>query len=90
MGVQSKNRATGQSRDHKQPGWIYGAIGGADALSQEMDPLCVSAALTWKHKVKRSMKEPVVSNTLADIPHNEYSWRKYGHEPIKGSPHPRF
>ncbi|GKB09702.1 hypothetical protein Tco_0838014 [Tanacetum coccineum] len=41
MGVQSKNRATGQSRDHKQPGWIYGAIGGADALSQEMDPLCV-------------------------------------------------
>ncbi|GJZ35095.1 hypothetical protein Tco_0580912, partial [Tanacetum coccineum] len=29
------------------------------------------------------MKVPVVSNTLADIPRNEYSWRKYGHEPIK-------
>ncbi|GKA23264.1 hypothetical protein Tco_0709226, partial [Tanacetum coccineum] len=40
-----------------------------------------------KHKVKRSIKVPVVSNTLADIPRNEYSWRKYGHEPIKGS-HP--
>ncbi|GJX04226.1 ribonuclease H-like domain-containing protein [Tanacetum coccineum] len=47
MGVQSKNRAAGQSRDHKKPGWIYGAIGGADAFSQEMDSLCVSAALTW-------------------------------------------
>ncbi|GJY57097.1 probable WRKY transcription factor 21 [Tanacetum coccineum] len=30
------------------------------------------------------MKVPVVCNTLADIPRNEYSWRKYGHEPIKG------
>ncbi|GKE12703.1 hypothetical protein Tco_1416254, partial [Tanacetum coccineum] len=29
------------------------------------------------------MKVPIVSNTLVDIPRNEYSWRKYGHEPIK-------
>nr|GEZ27680.1 probable WRKY transcription factor 21 [Tanacetum cinerariifolium] len=42
-----------------------------------------------KHKVKRSMKEPVIGNRLADIPHNKYSWRKYGHELIKGSSHPR-
>nr|GEV50269.1 protein WRKY1 [Tanacetum cinerariifolium] len=50
------------------------------------------AVVEWtarKYKVKRSMKEPVVSNTLADIPHNEYSWIKYEHEPIKGFPHPR-
>ncbi|GKE05915.1 hypothetical protein Tco_1397933, partial [Tanacetum coccineum] len=42
MGVQSKNGAAGQSRDHKQPCWIYGAIGEADALSHEMDSLCVA------------------------------------------------
>ncbi|GKA89705.1 hypothetical protein Tco_0811517, partial [Tanacetum coccineum] len=51
MGVQSKNEATGQSRNHKQLGWIYGAIGGADALSQEIDSMCVSAALTCKEQV---------------------------------------
>ncbi|KAL2485912.1 putative WRKY transcription factor 21 [Abeliophyllum distichum] len=42
-----------------------------------------------KHRVKRSIKVPVVSNKLADIPPDEYSWRKYGQKPIKGSPHPR-
>ncbi|PHT77658.1 putative WRKY transcription factor 21 [Capsicum annuum] len=42
-----------------------------------------------KHRVKRSIKVPAVSNKLADIPSDEYSWRKYGQKPIKGSPHPR-
>lgn len=42
-----------------------------------------------KHRVKRSIKIPAVSNKLADIPSDEYSWRKYGQKPIKGSPHPR-
>ncbi|KAI3678854.1 hypothetical protein L6452_38158 [Arctium lappa] len=42
-----------------------------------------------KHRVKRSIKVPAVSNKLADIPPDEYSWRKYGQKPIKGSPHPR-
>ncbi|KAK4351683.1 hypothetical protein RND71_030996 [Anisodus tanguticus] len=42
-----------------------------------------------KHRVKRSIKVPAVSNKLADIPADEYSWRKYGQKPIKGSPHPR-
>lgn len=42
-----------------------------------------------KHKVKRSIKVPAVSSKLADIPSDEYSWRKYGQKPIKGSPHPR-
>lgn len=42
-----------------------------------------------KHRVKRSVKVPAVSTKLADIPPDEYSWRKYGQKPIKGSPHPR-
>ncbi|CAA6659001.1 unnamed protein product [Spirodela intermedia] len=31
-----------------------------------------------KLRVKRSIKVPAISNKLADIPPDEYSWRKYG------------
>ncbi|KAI8031222.1 Wound-induced protein 1 [Camellia lanceoleosa] len=42
-----------------------------------------------KLKVKRVVRVLAISVKLANIPPDEYSWRKYGQKPIKGSPHPR-
>lgn len=43
-----------------------------------------------KLRIKRTIRVPALSNKQADIPPDDYPWRKYGQKPIKGSPHPRY
>ncbi|KAJ0561607.1 putative transcription factor WRKY family [Helianthus annuus] len=38
--------------------------------------------------MKRFTRVPARSVKMANIPPDDYSWRKYGQKPIKGSPYP--
>ncbi|KAL3634176.1 WRKY transcription factor 7 [Castilleja foliolosa] len=41
-----------------------------------------------KSRLKKVVRVAAISMKMADIPPDDYSWRKYGQKPIKGSPHP--
>ncbi|KAL3613850.1 WRKY transcription factor [Castilleja foliolosa] len=42
-----------------------------------------------KFKLNRKIRVPAISSNVADIPPDEFAWRKYGQKPIKGSLYPR-
>ncbi|KAK6772951.1 hypothetical protein RDI58_028189 [Solanum bulbocastanum] len=42
-----------------------------------------------KSRDKKVIRIPAISSRIADIPGDEFSWRKYGQKPIKGSAYPR-
>ncbi|XWS47897.1 hypothetical protein CRYUN_Cryun13aG0025300 [Craigia yunnanensis] len=49
----------------------------------------VPKAKKGRNGVRKVIRVPAISSMIADIPPDEYSWRKFGQKLILGSPYPR-
>ncbi|GJN21014.1 hypothetical protein PR202_gb08459 [Eleusine coracana subsp. coracana] len=77
-------------------GRVETSVGGHDRARSENDAAAGKAhgggchcSKKRKSRVKSVIRVPAISSRNADIPTDDYSWRKYGQKPIKGSPYPR-
>ncbi|KAL5559396.1 hypothetical protein UlMin_035607 [Ulmus minor] len=70
--------------EHEQSGEYSGKFSGSGSGSGKCH-----CSKRRKNRVKKTIRVPAISSKIADIPQDEYSWRKYGQKPIKGSPYPR-
>uniref|UniRef100_A0A803L6J6 WRKY domain-containing protein n=1 Tax=Chenopodium quinoa TaxID=63459 RepID=A0A803L6J6_CHEQI len=74
---------------------MQNSMSGILSFSEDASTKCASTSKTChcskkrKRREKRKVRVPAISDKIADIPPDEYCWRKYGQKPIKGSPHPR-
>ncbi|XP_066349202.1 LOW QUALITY PROTEIN: WRKY transcription factor WRKY51-like [Miscanthus floridulus] len=77
-GAAQKRKCHDHAHSENVAGGKYGANGGRCHCSKRR-----------KHRLKCTIRVPAISPKMADIAADEYSWRKYGQKPIKGSPYPR-